>query len=311
MESPEVIIIGGGPAGISCALELQDSNISYLVLEREQRIGGQLWSMKSSVRNFIGGYAENGSQTAERLEKLVEKMSANVQTNAIVEQVDLKLKSVTVNGARHKAQAIVIATGYRVKELRLPGSEIFSKSVYYTSKEKEEEFRGKNVAIIGGGDSAFIQSLELSEICPKIYLIHRSNKLRARPDLIDSVKTNKKIEMLLDTEVDSLIGQKTLTGLQVISSHSGEVRDIDAQCILIKVGYTPNTELFRGQVNMDSSGHIQIDRDCSTSVAGIYAVGDLTKPGQPRIATAAGQGVLAAHTIQSYLQTTKKISGKT
>lgn len=305
MDSFETIIIGAGPAGLSCALELQDSKIGYVVYEKGNRVGGQLWDMKSSVRNFIGGYSPGGDLTAQRVVELAQTMNTKVQFNSNVEQVDLKLKTVVVNGTRHKAKSIVIATGCRLRELRVPGTSIFNSSVFYRTAGKETEFVGKKVAIIGGGDSALIQCIELSENSPQVHLIHRSNKFRARPDLIKAVKSNSKVTIMLDTEVDSLIGQKKLAGLQVISNRSGEVKDIEAECLLIKIGYAPNTEPFRGQVNMDASGHILIDRNCQTNIPGVYAVGDLTNPGYPRIAVAAGHGVIAAAHIRSMFENNK------
>lgn len=305
MDTFETIIIGAGPAGLSCALELQESKISYVVFEKSTRVGGQLWDMQSSVRNFVGGYSEVGTQTAERLVQLSDKMSVNVLCDAGVDQVDLKLKTVNVNGTRYKAKSIVIATGYRLRELSIPGSSMFKSAVFYRTAGKESEFAGRKVAIIGGGDSALIQSMELSEIAPEVHLIHRNNKLRARPDLIKAVKNNAKVNLMLETEVDSMIGQKVLQGLQVISNRSGEVKDIAAERVLIKIGYVPNTEPFRGQVNMDPTGHVIVDRNCETSVPGVFAVGDLTNPGYPRIATAAGHGMLAAAKIRSLIENGK------
>lgn len=306
MDTFETVIIGAGPAGLSCALELQDSRISYIVVEKNNRVGGQLWDMKSSVRNFIGGYSPGGDLTASRLVELVDTMKANVQLNSHVEQVDLKLKTVVVNGIRHKAKFVVIATGCRLRELPLPGTSMFSSSVFYRTAGREADFEGKKVAIIGGGDSALIQALERSEKSPHVHLIHRNNKFKARPDLIKAVRSNPKISIMLDTEVDSLIGQKRLSGLQVISNRSGEVKDIEADCLLIKIGYLPNTEPFRGQVNMDNVGRISIDRNCQTNLPGVYAVGDLTSPGYPRIAVAAGHGAIAAAHIRSVFESSIK-----
>lgn len=307
MDSFDTIIIGAGPAGLSCALELQESKINYIVFEKGERVGGQLWDMKSSVRNFIGGYSSGGEETAERLVELARVMKVNIQFNAFVEQVDLKMKTVVVNGTRYKAKSIVIATGYRLRELPLPGSSMFNSSVFYRTAGKQAEFAGKRVAVIGGGDSALIQCMELSENSPQVHLIHRSNKLKARPDLILAVRSNPKVNIMLETEVDSLIGQKKLSGLQVISSRSGEVKDIEAECVLIKVGYVPNTEPFKGQINMDGTGHILIDRNCQTNLAGVFAVGDLTKPGYPRIAVAAGHGAIAAAQIRSMIEGNTKV----
>jgi thioredoxin reductase (NADPH) len=301
-ESFDTIIIGAGPAGLSCALELQDSKINYIVFERGSHVGGQLWEMQGTVRNFIGGYGENGAQTAQRLTELVNIMNTNVQLNSQIDQIDLKLKTLTLNGNRIKAKTIVLATGLRLRSLPLPGSSMFSSAVYYRTAGKEEEFEGKRVAVIGGGDSALIQCLELSRISPKVHLIHRGNKLKARPDLINDARNNSKIEMMLETEVDSLIGQQSLTGLQVISNRSGEVKDIQVERVLIKVGYIPNTENFKGQVNMDASGYIIIDRFCQTNIAGVFAVGDITKPGYARIATAAGHGMIAASSIRALVE---------
>lgn len=296
-----MIIIGAGPAGLSCALELHDSKVNYVVFEKGDRVGGQLWDISNTIRNFIGGFDENGSETALRLAMLTERMSTNIVFDSNIQHLDLKLKMIRVKNKTYSSKAIVIATGYRVRELSLPGISIFSSDVFYHSEGKEADLAGCRVAVIGGGDMALGECLGLAEICPEVFLIHRNDKLKARPDVIASVKNHPKIKMFLDTEVDSLIGKQRLSGLQVISSRSGEVIDLPVQRVLIKIGYAPNTEPFRGQVNMDNTGHILIDRNCESNLPGIFAIGDITNPGYPRIATAAGHGITAGARIRAIL----------
>ena len=300
--SYDTIIVGAGPAGLSCALELHDSKVHCLVLERENRIGGQLWSIDHELRNFAGSFAQNGTALAKSLSQLTALVSLDVQLNSQISEIDLKAKTVTVGGKILQGKSLVLATGVRTRELQLPDMARFEKDIFYQIEGKEAALKGRTVAIVGGGDNALMDCLICSADCPQITLIHRSNKLTARPDVIQSVTSDGKIKMLLSARIEELIGAQRLSALKVRSLDSGQSMTVPAERLVIKIGYTPNTELFNGLIDMDKAGYILIDRFCETSVPGVFAIGDLTSPNYPRIATAAGHGAICAHRIRALVE---------
>lgn len=296
----DALIIGGGPAGISCAAELKDSGLSSLILERKGQLGGQLSDVPNPLRNFAGGNYANGDELQQKLIELVEAMSLNYRLNADITDIDLQNKTVTVASQKYSGKTIVIATGYRVNTLGLVNEKDFGLDVVYRTGQCLDHFAGQTVAVIGGGDSAVGDALELAQLCPRVYLIYRGEKFRARPDWMESAKQDSRITILLNTKVVSLVGGGNLTALR-IANGQGVESELSVSRLAIKIGYAANTELFCGKVDMDDFGNIIIGKYCATSVPGVFAAGDIASPGYPRIATAVGQGVLAVAGIRTYL----------
>lgn len=301
----EVLIIGGGPAGISCALELQDSKVSHLVLERNQRLGGQLAYMTCAIPNFAGGRFEDGMAMLNSLEESAAAANINVLRNHEIVDVDLEKRMVWATNASQKvcftAEAIFIATGYRVKRLNIKGLEKFERFVSYRTGLIEEEFEGKDLVVAGGGDAALLEALERARTARHVTLVHRSDNYRARPDLVQEVREDDRITLLSNYVIEELSGNGSLSEITLRSNTDGSTKKVPADRLVIKVGYAPNTELFKGQLEMDESGHIKIDSLCSTSIAGVFAGGDIASPGYDRIAVAMGHGVMAAGSIRKYL----------
>jgi thioredoxin reductase (NADPH) len=301
MESFETLIIGAGPAGLSCALELTQANISCVVIERSDRPGGQLWEIDSPILNFAGGFSENGTEIAERLQSVAQIANANIVYGANVEHVEFKTKTVRAAGVTYRSKSIVLATGQRTRRLHLPGESTYRSDIVYTRGEIEQELDGKKVIVIGGNDFALSEGMTLSDLCENVTVLHRSRALNARKDLVEAVQSNPKMTVMLDAEIDSLAGEKRLASVQIVSGENGQVIDLPVNLILIKIGYAPNTELFRGHLKMDQEGYIAIDRFCETSAPGIYAIGDITDPNYPRISAAMGHGTIAAANIRKSL----------
>ncbi len=300
------IILGGGPAGVSCALELADSMVDYLLIERRERLGGQLPEIPSAIPNFAGGRFDNGEALRANLEEAAAAANINCLMNRSVTAVDLKGKEVMVGGDVFAAQTMVLATGHRFARLGLPGEDSLKPDVSYRPEPPLEHFQGKNVAVVGGGDSAALATLALAPLCPRVYLIHRSDRLRARPDLLRQIESAANIEIRLNTTVESLSaasddGCARLSGIAVRHHQSLEISKLDVTRLCVRIGYTPNTELFAGQLEMTEKGYLRIGQDCSTSAAGIFAAGDIAAPGYDRIAAAIGHGATAAQSVRRFL----------
>ncbi|MBX9878939.1 MAG: NAD(P)/FAD-dependent oxidoreductase [Candidatus Obscuribacterales bacterium] len=299
----DAVIIGGGPAGISCASELKDSGLTSVILERSGRLGGQLSDVPNPLRNFAGGNYSSGEQLRGKLVELVEAMKFSYELNCNIQEIDLVDKTIVANGRKLIGKTIVLATGYSVAKLGVGDENKFGLDVVYRTGQCLDHMKGQTVAVVGGGDSAVGDALELAQLCPQVYLLNRSGKLRARSDWKSQAEEDPRIKILLDTKVVSLVADGTGNRLSAVkvSSNGGVEETLPATRLIVKIGYAPNTAFVRDQIETDSTGHIRVGDYCKTSLPGVFAVGDITTPGYPRIATAVGQGVLAVAGIRQYL----------
>lgn len=296
----DTIIIGAGPAGISCALECVENRVETLVLERHSRIGGQLPAIPSPITNFSGGTYSNGSAFRNALEKTARKVLNGVVRTAVdVRKVDLAGKTIETDRGLLEGRTIVIATGYRVRELPLDLPDEHQSAILYKSSVHEEELRGRSVAIVGGGDSALLTALDLADSCREIHLLVRGDRFRARPDVLEKVMQSDRISVYLKTAIVGTQGDGRLESIE-LTGPTGRF-EIDCDKVIVKIGYSPNTELFRGQLDMDDTGHIKIDSYGETTADGVFAAGDIVHNGYDRIAFANGSGVVAAKGVRRAL----------
>ncbi len=297
----DTIVVGGGPAGLSCALELSMARVECLVLERHNTTGGQLHEMPSEVTDFAAGYYKDGSILARNLADLCSRTNLKVAVTRGVEKFDLAGKKVHTNGEEYRAKTILLATGNRLKRLDIPGASTFTEDILYRNYDPPERFAKMRVAVVGGGDNAAMQALDLAKAADQVYLIHRSDQWSARPDLVKEIRANNRIEVFEHTEVDTISGSGRINSLHLTSKQTKRVRNIAVDKLFVKIGYTPNTEPFRDQVECDKDGHVIVNGDLATSASCVFAAGDIVSGGYPRIATAMGSGVLAARGIIAYL----------
>lgn len=304
----DVVIVGGGPAGVSCALECQDSRVSHLLIERSDCLGGQLADITTEVPNFALGRAAGG-ELRRRLAAACHEAAINLVTGQPVVSIDLERRLVVTPQAVYSAQAIFIATGYRVKKLDLPGADNVENDLFYRTGEDEADLVARKIGIVGGGDSALLEALVRVDTASSVTVIHRSNRFKARPDVVESVKLHPRIELIENFEIESLnvsevnsSAPNRLSSVSIRSTTDHSRRTVELEKLIVKVGYSPNTELLAGQIEMDERGHILVKHDCSTSVSGIFAGGDIAAPGYDRIATAIGHGMIAAGSIRNFLK---------
>ncbi|MBI1271974.1 NAD(P)-binding protein [bacterium] len=300
MIETEVLVLGAGPAGVSCALECLDNKLEVLVLERERAPGGQLKQIPSPIRNLCTGYHNDGESLAGALEEVVHALVADrLLTDCPVSSVDLKNSLVVSNRGKVSYRALAIATGYRVRLLEVPGIERVSDHILYRSGIYKDALQEKAVVVVGGGDSALLTALDLGRISASVHLIHRSSSFRARPDVVKAVEESPRVTVHTDSSIRAFLGAEALTG--VLISKDGEELEIPCSKVVVKIGYAPNTELFAGQLDMDHRDHIICDRSGATSVPGVYCAGDIVSGGVDRIAWAMGSGTDAAFGIRKYL----------
>ena len=298
----DVIIIGGGPAGCTAAMYTARFGFSTLVLER-LGAGGQM-SQAAKIDNYPGfpegidGYSLGAAMLsgAERfgVQTLYSEVKA-VSLQGTEKRVD------TGNGS-FAARAVIVATGAGHKHLGLEGEPaLVGKGVSYCAACDAAFYRDKTVAVVGGGNSAAASATVLSRIAKKVYLIHRRDSLKAAKISMEALRQAENVEILWNRTVTELLHEDKLTGVKLQDTQSGQERILGLDGLFISIGMEPVTELFRGQVVLDSSGYIVADETTCTNVPGVFAAGDVRTKEIRQIVTATADGAVAAHYVEKYL----------
>ncbi len=298
----DVIVIGGGPGGYTAALYAARANLSVAILEKLSP-GGQMGT--TDVIDNYPGFPQgvNGFELAMQMKEGAERFGAQTQL-AEVTQVELagQVKTIHTSDGDYQARTVVLATGAHPRELGLPGErELRGRGVSYCATCDGMFYRGKTVVVVGGGNTAVSDVLYLSRLCEKVYLVHRRDTLRASKVYLDPLQKAENVEFVWDSEVKQLLRDQAVTGVRVRNKKTGEERDIPCGGVFVAVGYLPNTELYRGQVEMDEAGYVLADETTQTNLPGVFAVGDLRKKPLRQVVTAASDGAVAAHFIEEYL----------
>ena len=294
----DVIVLGGGPAGMSAAVWCADLHLTALLVERESDLGGQLLRIYAPIRNYLGVETKNGQELRDRFLGTFPAPACDMRLGEDVNLIDLENKTIEFeNRDVARANALIIATGVRRRKLGVDGEAEFAGRGILTSGAKEKEsVRGSTVVVIGGGDAAMENALILSESAASVIVIHRREKFSARTHFLDAAKRKPNIEIRSSCEVKRFLGDGRLTGVEV-STLDGSTSTISASYALVRVGVEPNSEQFKGQLELDRLGYIHVSRYCETSMPGIYAIGDVAFPAAPTIGTAVGSAATACKHI--------------
>ena len=298
----DTIIIGGGPGGYTAALYAARAGFSALVLEKLSP-GGQM-ATTDQIDNYPGfPQGVNGFELALEMQKGAQRFGAQTELAEVL-RVDLRgpVKEVVTQKETYRAPTVVLATGASPRELGLPGErELRGRGVSYCATCDGMFYRGKTVAVVGGGNTAAADVLYLSRLCEKVYLIHRRDQLRASRVYLEPLKQAENVEILWDSQVTELLYGETLTGAKVRNKKTGETRELSLDGLFLAVGQLPNTQLFQGQVELDAAGYVVADETTRTNLPGVFAVGDLRQKPLRQVVTAAADGAVAAHFLEEYL----------
>jgi thioredoxin reductase (NADPH) len=281
---------------MACALELHEARVNYVVLERGSCPAPQLLEIANTIRNFPGGFFNNGAELQGKIADLAEKISCKYLLGHEVKEIDLSRRVLVAGEREFEASTILIATGCRRRKLNLAREQEFSVDVYDSIEGRSSELKDRSVAVVGGGESALLDALELSRIAREVYLVHRGEGFRARPAIVSELLQNKRIKPILKSQVRSLEGKERLAGIDIVDD-SARSTLLPVDRLVVKIGYAPNSEIFKEQLSLDPAGHILINQDCSTSCPRVFASGDVTSPPYLRISAAVGQGLIAAASI--------------
>ncbi len=276
----DVIIIGGGPAGMSAAIKCAELGIDAILLERETELGGQLLWTYNPIENYPPFIAKNGRELRDHLLQRVENAGAKYLTNAAVEHVDLKQKIVRLaNGDRYSAKSIILGTGVRRRSLNVPGEiELRGRGVLESGLKDREKARDKTVVIVGGGDAAVENACILSEVAKKIVIVHRRDRFTAQRRFVEFATGRQNVEMVFNSVVREIIGEAQVAAVKIKNLISDEDFVLPAEAVLIRIGVVPNSELFVEQLDQDERGFVFTIDTPNTNVSNIYAVGDVANP---------------------------------
>ncbi|HYD39948.1 MAG TPA: thioredoxin-disulfide reductase [Anaeromyxobacter sp.] len=299
-----LVIIGSGPAGYTAALYAARADLRPVLFEGNQP-GGQL-TITSEVENFPGfPEAILGPELMERMKKQAERFGTRFELGDVT-RVDFSRRPFQLwqDDKLYTADAVIVATGASAKWLGIPSEKVFQgRGVSACATCDGFFFRGAEVAVVGGGDTAMEEASFLTKYATKVYVLHRRDELRASKIMQERVRTNPKIELVLSVVIDEILGDaKGVTGLRLKSTKDGSIRELKLKGVFMGIGHEPNTRLFKGQLEMNDVGYLRVKSPTSaTSVPGVFAAGDVADPSYRQAVSAAGSGCVAAIDAERFL----------
>jgi thioredoxin reductase (NADPH) len=304
MQKEKVIIIGSGPAGLTAALYSARADLNPLVISGSQ-LGGQI-SITNEVENYPGfPEGTTGPELVDLMQKQAERFGARLAIDEVTE-VDLSSGSpfsLKTHSEDYEADALIICVGASPTRLEVPGEEEFiGRGVSFCATCDGFFFRDKDVLVVGGGDSALEESIFLTRFASRVRVIHRRDELRAGETLKNRAFANEKVSFVWDTVVEEIIGNGKVEKVRVRNVKTDEIDELNTEGIFIFIGHYPNSDLFKGQVEMDKAGYLITDERQMTSVPGVFAAGEIQDSMYRQIATSVGQGCAAAMMAERWLE---------
>ena len=305
MNEYDIIIVGGGPAGLAAALYTARMDLKTVVLDRGP-LGGQLLNTEL-VEDYPGFESVLGADLATKMGDHARKFGVEIRDFEPVKEIDVEGTTKVVrleSGEELRAPAVIMAAGGLPRYLKVPGEkEYWGRGVSYCAVCDGAFFKGQELAVVGGGDAAVEEGDFLTRYASKVHILHRRTELRAQPILVDRARANAKIEFIYEAHVTQITGGDKVQILHY--EHHGEKKELAVGGVFIFVGFLPNSALLKVHVDHDEAGYILTDRNMQTSVEGIWAVGDVRSQLTKQIATAVGDGTTAAVAASMYITALK------
>lgn len=300
----DIIIIGAGPAGLTAALYALRANKNVVIFESAS-YGGKIINAKV-VENYPGIEKISGIDFANRLYEQVKKLGAKIVYEKVINIInDTPKKVITINGS-YETKAIIIATGLQNRKLNLDReANLIGKGISYCATCDGTFFKNKNVAVVGGGNTAIMDALYLADICKKVFVIYRNEQIKAEAITLNKLKEKNNVEFILNTNITKIEGTDKLSSVE-ITNKSGEIKSLEIEGLFIAIGQESQIKDITDELNTDEFGYVITGEDCKTNIEGIYAAGDNRKKQIRQLTTAASDGTIAALTAIKELKTTDK-----
>ncbi len=296
----DIIIIGGGPAGLTAALYARRANKSVLILEKGA-FGGQI-TFSPKVENIPGFLSLSGNEFADHLVEQVLEQGAEVEICEVTEVRDGAVKTVVTDSGEFQGKAVIIATGARHRLLGLDREKDFiGDGISFCAVCDGAFYQGKTVAVIGGGNSALQEAILLSEQCKKVTIVQNLDTLTGEQKLRDILAARPNVEIILGTVVDAILGEKALTGIRVKRVADGTLTDLTVDGMFVAIGLIPQNEPFANLIKLNSYGYADADESCLTNTPGIFVAGDCRSKKIRQVTTAASDGAVAALAACDYV----------
>lgn len=299
----DIIIIGSGPAGLSAAIYAQRACLDTIVIEKNGISGGQVLNTWE-VDNYPGFPGVTGFELSRQFREHANKLGARVVQDEVV-QVELSgnVKKVVCEEETYEARCVILASGAHHRTLEVPGEEeLRGAGVSYCATCDGAFFRGRTVAVVGGGNAALEDAIFLARMCEKVYIVHRRDKLRGAKRLQERLQALENIEFVWNSETVAIEGNAQVEALRLRQTKTGEEKRLDVDGVFIAVGIAPESELYAGQLELDEQGYIRADESGQTSVPGVFAAGDVRTKALRQILTAASDGANCVASAERYLQ---------
>lgn len=297
----DTIIVGGGCAGLTSAIYLGRACKKVLVIEKET-FGGQIVKA-SEVENYPGIEKISGMELGSSFYEQAKKMGAETKYGS-VSKIEKKNDTffVSVEDETYEGKSVIFATGSSARKLGLEGeAKLVGRGISYCATCDGAFFKNRDVCVIGGGNTAVSDAIYLSNICRKVYLIHRREEFRAEPIKVELLKEKENVEFLYSATVQEILGEDKVEGIRLLLD--GEEKEIEVEGIFVAIGSVPNTYLLKDFVTCDVNGYVLSNHNLETSVPGFYVAGDLRKKNVRQLTTAASDGTIAAMEVLEYLDT--------
>jgi thioredoxin reductase (NADPH) len=299
----DVIIIGGGPAGLTAGIYLSRARLKTLILN-EGTIGGQM-VLTHEIANYPGVESINGYQLSNIMKKQAKTFGCDIKSNIIIKDLvlDSDIKTIVLSyNIIYTSNAVILTPGGRSRTLNIEGEDVFKgKGISYCATCDGDFFTGKEIVVVGGGNSALEEAVSLTNYVSKATIVHQFDHFQAFQYAVDEAKNNEKINFIMESSLQAFYGKEKLESADIKNLKTGKIDNFKTDGVFIFIGYVPNTEFIKGKVELNQWGEIIVDNNMSTKTEGVYAAGDSIAKRYRQITTAIGEATVAAMAVSEYL----------
>ena len=306
----DVIVIGGGAAGLTAGIYLSRAKLNTLILN-EGAVGGQM-VLTHEIANYPGIEKISGYELARNMKSQAQKFGCRIKSNIKITSLDLKeeIKKVTVNhNDVFTSNAVIIATGGKSRMVGAKGEKEFKgKGISYCATCDGDFFQDKEIIVVGGGNSALEEAVSLTKYASKVTVLHQFDHFQAFEYYVNEAKNNSKIDFIMESKIIEFIGDEKLSYVKIQNQRTKEISEMKIDGVFIFIGYVPNTESLEGIIELNESKEIIVDKNLMTNLQGVYAAGDSIQKRYRQVTTAVGDGTIAALGAAEYIYNMKKIN---